>query len=217
MTITHEELDRELLRASLELGIHDDDWVAAQAFMAPLKHKSGVAQVHYYHAVRVALLCRRIGAFVHLDEKALFLAGLLHDLGKCQVPLETLGKTSTWEARDYARIRKHVVDGYAFLRGRFDFTAEVILWHHRFQQGGYPRRMPRRLHQYSEGTKLLIVECGRMLAVADVYDALHRANSKFGELRALSGAEIREKMLALNVDRRRLIEDLYHAGILVAE
>ena len=214
MLLQGEELDRALERSAKKLGVRGEDLVAAKAFLAPLKHKNKVTHYHYEHTARVGLLSRRIGHFVHLDEKALFLAGLMHDLGKCQIPLETLGKTDTWTPADYARIRRHVPNGYALLRDRFDFTAEVMLWHHRFQRDGYPKRLPNALHRYSEGTKLLIIECGRMVAVADVYDALHRENSKFGERRVLSGEEIREKMFQFNPDRKKLIEDLYRQRIL---
>jgi len=212
--LSGEELDRALERSARQLGIRPHDWTTAKAFLAPLKYKNEVTHYHYEHTARVGLLSRQIGKFVHLEQKPLFLAGLLHDLGKCQIPTETLGKTDTWTPADYARIRRHVSNSYALLRDRFDFTAEVIIWHHRFQRDGYPKRLPRLLHAYSEATKLLIIEYGRMVAIADVYDALHRANSKFGDKRVLSGEEIREKMFQFNPDRKKLIEDLYRKRIL---
>ncbi len=194
-------------------GVSESDQKAVHAFLAPLRCKSDVTHFHYEHSLRVGRHAWRIAQFVHLDQKALLLAGALHDLGKCMTALETLGKTEVWSAKDYEEIRHHVVDGYRLLKGRFDFSAETILWHHRFQKDGYPKKLPKPLHEYSEGTKLLIAEHGRMLAIADVYDALHRVNSKFGEARALTGAEIKEKMLQFNPDRKILIEDLYKADI----
>ncbi len=212
--LTGKALDLALERMAKKVGVRSEDWITAKAFLAPLKHKSAVTHYHYEHTARVGLMSRRIGRFVHMDEKALFLAGLLHDLGKCQIPLETLGKTDAWIPADYARIRRHVLNGYALLQDRFDFTAGAILWHHRFQKDGYPKRLPKAPHKYSEATKLLIVECGRLVAIADVYDALHRENSKFGDRRVLLGEEIREKMFEFNPDRKQLIEDLYRKRIL---
>lgn len=197
------------------LRVKSEDREAIWAFLAPLKHKSPVTRVHYYHSLRVGLMARKIAAFMHFDQKALFYAGLLHDCGKCQVALETLGKTEGWTSEDAQEMEGHVFDGYDLARGRFDFSAEVIAWHHRFQKSGYPKVLPPSLHEYSEGTKLLIPEYGRILALADVYDALHRVNDKFGEKRALNDDEIMQKMLELNPDRKILIQDLYNADIFI--
>lgn len=209
-----EDLEASLEETFVGLKIAEDDRNAIKAFLAPLKEKSPITRFHYRHSIRVALLAKKIARFMHLDEKALFYAGLLHDLGKCQVALETLGKTGPWDKKDYTEIKAHVTEGYKTLRGRFDLTAEIILWHHRFQKNPYPAKLPKKLHKYSVGTDLLIVEYGRVLAIADVFDALHRANSKFGEERALTGLEIKEKMFELNPDRANLIRDLYNSSIL---
>ena len=197
------------------LKIGQENKEAVWAFLAPLKHKNPTTKIHYHHSFRVGLLARKIAAFMHLDQKALFYAGLMHDLGKCQVALDTLGKTEGWTERDTQEMEGHVLDSYDMVRGRFDFSAEVITWHHKFQKNGYPKVVPPALHGYSEGTKLLIPEYGRILALADVYDALHRVNDKFGEKRALSDDEIMEKMLELNLDRKALVVDLYNADVFI--
>jgi len=77
--------------------------------------------------------------------------------------------------------------------------------------------MPKPLHEYSEATRLLIPEYGRVLALADVYDALHRVNSRFGDKRQLADDEIKEKMLEFNPDRKDLIMDLYNADIFIRQ
>lgn len=110
----------------------------------------------------------------------------LHDLGKCQTCLKVLGKTGSWSDGDQEEIELHVLNGYRLLRGRFDYSAEIMLWHHRFQENGYPDELPQFLHEYRQTTQLLIREYGRIVAIADVYDALHRVNEKVGEARALS-------------------------------
>ncbi len=216
MLFDNDKLEDLLECTFAELATSPDDCVTMRAFLAPLKHKNTVTHFHYQHSLRVGFLSRSIARFVHLDDKAVFYAGLLHDLGKCLVALQTLGRTDDWTSRDTKEVKPHVMNGYKLLRGRFDFTAEVILWHHRFQREGYPKRLPPPLHEYSHGTKLLIAECGRMVAIADVYDALHRENSKFGERRVLSGQEIKEKMVQFNPDRKQLIHDLYATAILTA-
>ncbi|OGN10282.1 MAG: hypothetical protein A3J46_00600 [Candidatus Yanofskybacteria bacterium RIFCSPHIGHO2_02_FULL_41_11] len=197
------------------LRIKSEDRLALWAFLAPLKHKSPVTYIHYQHSLKVGLLARKIAALMHLDQKALLYAGLMHDLGKCMVCLDTLGKTEGWTENDTREIEGHVMDGYEMVRGRFNFTADIIVWHHKFQDHGYPRVIPQPLHEYSERTKVHIPEYGRLLALADVYDALHRVNDKFGEKRPLSDEEIYQKMIELNPDVKDLVLDLYNADIFI--
>ncbi len=209
------ELESWLKAVFKKLEISKADQITLRAFLAPLKYKNSTTYNHYLHSLRVGLLSWLIGKFVHLDENSVFYPGLMHDAGKCQILEATLGKTDSWTAEDVRRMKQHAVLGYQICRDRFDFSAEVILWVHRFQQAGYPLHVPKLLHDYSQGTKLLIAECGRMVAIADVYDALHRENSKFGAKRKLSGDEIKDMMLRFNLDRTTLIEDLYKAKIFV--
>jgi putative nucleotidyltransferase with HDIG domain len=210
-----DDLDIQLHETFFELGITPDQKLAALALVRPLKERDSVHREHYEHSVRVALLARRIGSFMHLDEKALFFAGLFHDLGKQEIDIDLLGKTGPWTEGDKQRIQEHVMVGYNILKGKFDFSAEIILFHHRFQTNGYPQELPPFLHDYSEGTKVVIKEYARLLALADVYDALHRENSQFGEKRRLSDVEIEEQMVEHNPDRRELVEDLYRAEIFI--
>lgn len=207
-------LEEKVDIAFFELNVSTEDQETIRAFLAPLKHKSSITYTQYEHCLRVGLLAMKIARFMHLDQKALLFAGLMHDTGKCQIDLATLGKTEGWTPKDTEIMKEHVIDGYKILKGRFDFSADIVLWHHRFQTNENPKRIPKPLHNYSRGTLLLIAEYGRILAVADVYDALHRVNDKFGEKKALNGIEIREKMFQFNRDVKVLVEELYTAGIL---
>ena len=207
------ETESQFRDACTEVGIRPNDQTALFAFLAPLREKSPTTHVHYLHSLRVGLLARQIGRVTHHDERALLMAGALHDLGKCQICLATLGKSERWSRRDTEQMKQHVMNGYSMLRGRFDLTADTMVRHHVFQSNGYPKRLPRFLHNYSEVTKLLIGEHARIVALADVYDALHRVNDKFGAKRALSGEEIRALMHEHNPDRTALVTALYDARI----
>ncbi len=209
------DLDIQLHEAFFELGIDEEIKKSALELLNPLKEKDPIHKEHYEHCVRVGLLASQIGGFMNLDQKALFFSGLFHDLGKQEIDEELLGKTDPWTQSDYEAIQKHPLIGHELLRGKFDFSAEIILLHHTFQKDGYPKDLPPFLHDYSEGTKTLISEYARVLAIADVYDALHRENSKFGEKRKLSDQEIEDYMLEHNPDRKELIESLYRAGIFI--
>src|SRR3989344_8108840 len=205
------DLEFEFEATMDELKIDDERKVAVRSLLAILKQKS---QPTYAHSLRVALLSRRIARFMHLDETALFYAGSFHDLGKSLIPLSTLHKTSGWMPQDTETMKGHVLASWQLLRDKFDFSADIVLWHHRFQKDPYPVELPELLHHYSEGTRVLIQEYGRILAIADVYDALHRKNDKFEDGESLTREQIREKMIEFSKDRKELIEQLYNIGIL---
>ncbi|MEK7138659.1 MAG: HD domain-containing protein [Patescibacteria group bacterium] len=211
MERTLAELEREFEETMDELRINEEGKGSARAFLGVLKQKS---EQTYAHSLRVGFLARRIARFLHLDEKALFFAGIFHDLGKSTIPLNTLHKTSGWTAQDTEIMASHVMDSWRLLRDKFDFSADIVLWHHRYQKNPYPIKLPEPLHEYSEGTLELIREYGRILAISDVYDALHRQNDKFGGAQGLSDEQIREKMFEFNPDRKALVEELYNVGIL---
>jgi len=130
------------------------------------------------------------------------------------VPIETLTRTDGWSAADQASIEHHVGDGFRLLSGVFDFTAGAILFHHRFQPKPYPQDIPSMRPNFSEGSRQLLQEYGRVVAIADTFDALHRINAKHGDMREATGSEIEQKMLEFHPDRKELIQDLFKSGIL---
>lgn len=213
MTVANTALDikTEFEETMDELRLNEDVKLSVRSFLAILKQKS---EFTYAHSLRVGCLARKIARFVHLPENALFLAGVFHDLGKSQTPLSTLHKTTGWSSEDAKIMETHVMDSYRMLRDKFDFSAAVVLLHHQFQPNAYPSELPTSLHDYSKATEVLIKECGRVLSIADVYDAMHRKNNKFEEGESLTGEQIREKMLEFHKDRKDLIEELYNVGIL---
>jgi len=179
-----------------------------------LKPLNMIHRPSYDHSLRVGLLCRAIGRAMHLSERALLYSGLLHDIGKALIAPETLSKTQGWNSTDTQRMHEHVMLGYDLLRSNhFDFTAEVVLWHHNFQKDGYPKIHPALLHDYSLGTQVMIPYYGRLLALADYYDALHRVNDYFSSTEEMNGEKIKKLMLDNNIDQMLLVEELYKVGV----
>lgn len=205
-------MEAQLSLAFEELRVDPRDEADIRNFLGLLKQKDSYT---YGHSIRVALLSVKIGEFVGIDRKPLLFAGLLHDLGKLDVPDEILKKTSEWTDEDFRIMKQHVIDGHKRIKGRFDFTADIIKLHHEFQEHRYPdpENLPSFLHNYSPETRVLIFKCARVLALADVYDSLHRENSRHGKKRIFSGTEVRNEILKSNPDQRDLIEDLYKEGI----
>ncbi|MDO8559074.1 MAG: HD domain-containing protein [bacterium] len=141
----------------------------------------------YWHCVRVALCGVKVAEALNLDFKPLFYAGLLHDIGKAAVDQDLLTKKH-FTAADYEKMKPHVLHGYYLLRGVYNFSAEIILRHHRYYSDGYPKILPRSRVRYSKETKELIDHFAKVLAIIDFYDAAttrDNERSKEKEVKAL--------------------------------
>ncbi len=214
--ISGKDLEERLNSSFDELRISQDQRSLIVDFLAPLKNNQ-ITKPHYEHSLRVGLLAKKIARFMHLDEKALLYAGLMHDLGKSKVDLDILGKTEGWTDEDTEKIKKHVIEGYELIKNTFNFSAEIIARHHKFQENSYPEQLPEYLNTYSAGTKASMDFYARILSIADNYDALHRVNNKFEGKKVLNSEEIQEKMFELNPDQKKLIDDLYRTGVFFQE
>jgi putative nucleotidyltransferase with HDIG domain len=124
------------------------------------------------HTRRVATLAVQIGEQLGLAERRLrllALGGLLHDMGKLAVPDAVLNKPGRLSDQEFAIIRRHPAWGRELLAELGGFPTPVLRLveshHERLDAGGYPNQPP-------AGDLELEV---RILAVADVYDALTHA------------------------------------------
>ncbi len=122
----------------------------------------------YMHSVAVSALMVALTRQIGLDEdgcRMAGLAGLLHDLGKAQIPLEILNKPGRLTDEEFAIVRGHPAIGHAMLQGNGvpPPVLDACLHHHEKIDGtGYPDR----LAQDDIGT------LARMTAICDVYDAV---------------------------------------------
>ena len=120
------------------------------------------------HQRRVAKLAATIAGEMGLPEdrmRGIFLAGLIHDVGKINIPAEILSKPGKLTSLEMQFIRTHAQAGYDIIKGvEFPWPiAEAILQHHeRLDGSGYPRGL---------AAEAVIVEA-RILAVADVTEAI---------------------------------------------
>lgn len=123
----------------------------------------------YQHCVNVAVLSLVLGIQLQLDRKKLYdlcLGALIHDIGKALVPEEILKKNNKLTEEETSIVREHTKRGYDFLKGSIDISATariIALEHHEREDGkGYPD-----MRKDDE-----INELAKIVAVADVYDAL---------------------------------------------
>ncbi len=120
------------------------------------------------HSERVAWGARELALAIGLDEataERAHLAGLLHDIGKIGVPETVLTKKGRLTENEFDMIKRHPRIGFDILRGipsLEDVLPGVLHHHERWDGKGYPTG--------AAGEEISLF--GRILAVADVFDAL---------------------------------------------
>ena len=126
----------------------------------------------FTHSVNVAILSIWIGHRIGLSKRSLErlgLSGLFHDLGKIDIPKGILNKPEKLNDVEFAEIKKHTLKSVGriiHLKTSFEKKAQILLapfeHHLKYDLTGYlqsPRKTPQSLF-------------GRIVAIADVYDAI---------------------------------------------
>lgn len=120
------------------------------------------------HQRRVAQIATAIARLLNLPEQqieGLYLACVVHDVGKIKIPAEILSKPGKLGELEYALIKQHPQAGYDILK-EVDFPwpiAQFVLQHHeRIDGSGYPHGLT--------GDAILLE--ARIIAVADVIEAM---------------------------------------------
>ena len=109
------------------------------------------------------------------EQKIIYFAGLLHDVGKIRVPEAIINKPGKLTDEEFDQIRVHPVSGYHILKGihedeRIGYGAKYH--HERYDGNGYPNGL--------SGEN--IPEIARIIGVADAYDAMASNRSYRGAL-----------------------------------
>jgi putative nucleotidyltransferase with HDIG domain len=140
--------------------------------------------VSYYHSLRVSVLCFQLGKYLGLDVptcNTVMRAGLLHDIGKINVPIAILSYPGKLTNEQHYYVRRHVDDGVELLK-KHAYDNEIIdtiYAHHEREDGrGYPRGVAE------------INDLSRILAICDVFDAIR-------EVREYSKSVKKERVLSM--------------------
>jgi len=123
----------------------------------------------YEHSIKVSMIAALIGKWLGAgDEKIrnLALTGVLHDIGKCNIPNEILNKPDMLTDEEFRVMKTHSTLGYVLakrIKGIGNDINQGVLQHHeRYDGTGYPSG--------SKGSE--IHEFARIVAVADIFDAM---------------------------------------------
>lgn len=136
-------------------------------------HLLDMSEHDYYtttHMVNVGVGCGLLGSELlgtdHPMVRDLMLGGLVHDVGKRDVPPEVLNKDGKPTDEEWAMIRKHPEVGAEILRdqeGQSEITIDMTLNHHERLDGkGYPNSI----------NESQISLASKICAVVDIYDAM---------------------------------------------
>lgn len=152
------------------------------------------------HQRRVALIAAEIAKKLSWPQEkieGLYLAAMVHDIGKMAVPSDILTKPTHLTNLEMQLVKEHVETGYQILKDiPFPWPiAEMVRQHHeRLDGSGYPRKL----------TSEAILDEAKILAVADTIEAMasHRPyrpglglDLALNEIRAEAGIQLDKAMV----------------------
>ncbi len=164
---TGQPIPQSVVHSFAEVLVEEPDDVLFMDIIAALREHHSETLIHSLDMAIIALLLgRHVGIRNKSDHYRLFEAGLMHDIGKTEVPRAILDKPGKLDADEMATVRKHPLASERILRDSGGYDALVIraaAQHHEKNDGsGYPNGLADRQ----------ISEIGRLMAVCDIYCAL---------------------------------------------
>jgi putative nucleotidyltransferase with HDIG domain/PAS domain S-box-containing protein len=159
-------------RKIMEDQLHESYFMATDALQSTVQAIMRITEIRdpytAGHQERVAQLSRAIARELGVEEnraQGIYVAGILHDIGKIYVPSEILNKPGKITELEHNVLKTHVDVGYEILKPvKFPWPiAEAVYQHHeRLDGSGYPRKL----------TEEQIILEARILGVADVVEAM---------------------------------------------
>lgn len=146
-----------------------DSMFSFPSALLPLAQIKNRDEYTYQHSVSVCALAVAFGRVLEMPReeiKELAMGGLLHDVGKANVPGRILNKSGKLDQDEFSVMKQHVVSSAALIRnieGVSEIAFNAASQHHeRFDGTGYPHGL--------KGDQISLH--GQMLAIVDVYDAI---------------------------------------------
>ncbi|MBE4598543.1 HD-GYP domain-containing protein [Vibrio navarrensis] len=193
---------------TIGLGFDHIDWLQKQLTVQDLmalglflaRIVDAKSPFTYQHSQKVAEVARFLAGKSGLTEheqEMIFIAGLVHDIGKLKTPDEILHKQGRLSDQEYTRIKRHTIDTELALHKVFP-KSKIAEWasnhHERLDGSGYP---------YHKTEAELDVP-SRIIAVADVFQALsqdrpYRGRMQQEEIEALMTQMVEDGKLCPSV------------------
>jgi len=167
--VSEGELSKDLCVEEVRKVIIDvvEELIQSDAYLDVVLLKS-LDEYLYSHSVNTTLISLLIGIEMGMTKNELYnlgISALLHDIGKKFVRREILNKPGKLTEEEFEEIKLHPVWGYNHAReiGFSLLVCSGIIDHHEKYNGeGYPNR--------KKGEEISLY--GRIISIADVYDAL---------------------------------------------
>lgn len=143
----------------------------------------------YTHSMNVALISNILARWMRMSEEDICTAtisGLLHDIGKTQIPESIIKKPGKLTAEEYNIVKHHPQAGYEILKKSSldpNILNAVLMHHERCDGTGYPLKL----------NQNQIPTFARIVSIADVYDAMTSARVYRGPLCPFTTIEIFEE------------------------
>ena len=137
----------------------------------------------YFHSLKVADFVMKLienEPFNNHEQKLIYEAALLHDIGKINIDKNILFKESSFTQIEFEEMKKHSLYGYEIILSNLndEKIARIVLEHHeRCDGSGYP---------YHKSSNEILIE-SKIIAIADSYDAM-KSKRRYKE--SLSDKEI---------------------------
>jgi len=186
----------EALKATIEAMAKTMEW--RDPYTAG--HQKRVASISTVIAQKMGWSLERV--------QSLYMAAMVHDIGKVAVPAEILTKPSRLNSLEMQMVQGHVQAGYHILKDiPFPYPiADIVLQHHeRLDGSGYPSGL--------KGEQICIE--ARILAVADTIEAMatHRPYRPGRGLAAAMTEARAEAGVRLDTEIVDIAFDLYNDGV----
>ena len=123
----------------------------------------------FSHSINVAVLSIVIGTVLGMNRQTLndlAMGALVHDIGKVFIDKKIINKTAKLTPEEFEEIKKHSMIGFNYICSNSkipeDARYSVLMHHEQYNGSGYPSGL--------RGNEIHLF--GRIICVADVYDAL---------------------------------------------
>jgi len=162
LEVAKKAAENRKLYTSMQRIYHD----TIQAFAAAIDAKDEYTKDHSYRVASYAVAIARELGWKKRDLEGIYIAGLLHDIGKIIIDVKVIKKGHTLSGPEIEEIRRHPQISYNILsKIKFPWKniEQFVLHHHERMDGkGYPNSLKET--ELSDGVKIL--------ALVDAFDAM---------------------------------------------